>query len=316
MKIIFFGSSEFSLYALRACRESSHDVVAVISTPPQKKGRGLKESPTPVHQAALDLGIPCFVPENLKSPELLEQIRSLAPELFVVSSYGKMIPTPWLKVPSLYPLNVHPSLLPKYRGAAPINWPILNGDAETGISIAEVTPKLDAGDLFYQKRIPLPEMFTSETLEKELGAASIPALQDVFKKIEAGKLLRTAQKESEFTYARKLTKEDGVLDWKLPARELFNKVRGLLPWPAAYFMFQGEPVQLLKAAYDETLASSVKSGDVVSLDNKQGRFAIQTGKGALWLERLKPAGKKEMSAAEFARGRHLNSGDNLAGTLS
>jgi methionyl-tRNA formyltransferase len=311
VKIIFFGSSDFSLHALKACVESAHSVVMVISTPPQKKGRGLKESAAPVHQAALQLRIPCLVPENLKSPELLEEIKRFSPDLFVVSSYGKMIPSAWLKVPALYPLNVHPSLLPKYRGAAPINWPILNGDAETGMTITEVTSKLDAGDIFYQKRIPLTGVENSENLETVLGELSGPALLEVFRQIEAGTLQRTVQDETQTCYARKLTKEDGLMDWNRPAEALSNQVRGLLPWPTAYFPFQGETVQVLKALPAGPAETSYKPSQVVAIEHKASRLAVQTGSNILWLERLKPSGKKEMSGAEFARGKRLMPGDFL-----
>lgn len=308
MKIIFFGSSNFSLHALRACLECGYSVVMVITTPPQKKGRGLKEIPSPVHQTALNLALPCLAPESLKAVELLEEIKALAPDLFVVSSYGKMIPTSWLKVPSLYPLNVHPSLLPKYRGAAPINWPILNGDAETGMTITEVTPKLDAGDIFYQKKIPLTGVENSESLEKVLGELSGPALLTVFQQIETGTLQRTVQYEADTCYARKLLKEDGAMDWNRSAKDLSNQVRGLLPWPSAYFSFQQETVQVLKASAAGYEGASFDPGQVVSVDHKESRFAIQTGCNVLWLERLKPSGKKEMSGAEFARGRRLEPG--------
>lgn len=311
MKIIFFGSSDFSLHALKACVESAHSVVMVISTPPQKKGRGLKESAAPVHQAALQLGIPCLVPENLKSPELLEEIRKLSPDLFVVSSYGKMIPTAWLKIPALYSLNVHPSLLPRYRGAAPINWPILNGDNETGMTITEVTPKLDAGDIFYQERIPINDNDTSETMEKRLGELSRPALVEVFRKIETKTLERISQDEVNTCYARKLTKEDGRMDWNRPAKDLFSQVRGLLPWPTAFFYYQNEPAQVLKAVPADSGSGALKPGQVVSVDHKENRIVVQTGKGVLWLERVKPSGKKEMSGAEFARGKRLMPGDFL-----
>lgn len=308
MNIAFFGSSEFSLSAFAACLESRHKVVLVITTPDRKKGRGLKTLPTPVKIFAQARGIPIEVPENLKSQDLLERVKELRPNLFVVSSYGKMIPTAWLKIPAKFALNVHPSLLPRHRGAAPIHWTILEGDRESGVSIAEVTSQLDAGDIFYQMRIPVMPETDARILSSQLASLSYKAVTEVFDQIEKDRLIGSPQDESKSTYARKLTKEDGLIDWRAQAVQIGRQVRGLIPWPAAYTIFNGEPLRIFKAKADETLNFvGAKPGQVLDI-TQEGVMRIQTGGGILAVMRVLPAGKKEMSAGEFARGWHLEPG--------
>lgn len=307
MKIIFFGSSDFSIPALKACRDFGAAVVWVLTTPDQKKGRGLQLLPNPVKVYAAEHRLLCQAPESLKNPALIEEILSMKPEVFVVSSYGKFIPSAWLKLPSQAALNVHPSLLPKYRGAAPINWPILNGDQETGVSIIEVADKLDAGDLFYQETFPIPEDMDAGTLAQELARRSHGALLKVLGEAEKGNLKRTPQEEALSSYARKLTKEDGRILWTQEAPRIVNLVRGLIPWPTAYTLDpRRQPLQILKARVAD-LSKKGEPGEISALDKSQG-VEVQTGRGSIWVERVKPAGKKEMSALDFARGHPIQAG--------
>ncbi len=311
MKIVFFGSSEFSLPALQACRKTPHQLLQIITTPAKRQGRGLQEIPNPVEVLAANSNLPVQAPADLKSPDLLREIKNLAPDFFVVASYGKMIPSDWLKIPSKAALNVHPSLLPKYRGAAPLHWPILNGEPETGLSIAEVTDKLDAGDIFYQKRITLSPDVTSLDLEKNLSELSPEALQECFEQFAAGRIIRTMQKESDSSYARKLTKEDGQIRWEESAAMISRKVRGLTPWPGTFFTFQNTLVQILQARIIAHAESKSKPGTILSMDRKASGFEIQTGDGTLMLLRVKPAGKREMSALDFINGNRLKASDQL-----
>lgn len=309
--IIFFGSSEFSLEALKACLQSPYRVLLVITTPDRPRGRGLKLQPTPVRLFCEQNQVPVEAPEKLKEEALMERVKALNPDFFVVSSYGKMIPTSWLAMPKRLALNVHPSLLPKYRGAAPVNWPILNGDPETGISIAEVTPQLDAGDIFYQKKIPLLDSMDSETLSAELSRLSLEALASVFSKIGKDALVRIPQEESLSTYARKLTKEDGLIDWRKSALEISRRVRGLLPWPGAHALFRNEPVSILKARPENQNGPALLPGQITAVEKND--LKIQTGDGVLAIERLRPSGKKDMAGADFARGKRFSAGDPFAG---
>ncbi len=306
MTLVFFGSSEFSLAALKACLESRQQAALVITTPDQKKGRGLKLAPTVVREFCTEKGIRVEAPESLKDAALIERVKSLKPDLFVVSSYGKLIPSAWLNIPSRFALNVHPSLLPKYRGAAPINWPIINGDTQTGVSIAEVTSKLDSGDIFYQEVVPLDFCIDAENLERLLAINSGKALKTVFEKIDNGTLSRTPQEESLSCYARKLTKEDGRLSFKDPAAKLDRLIRGLKPWPGTYLEFGGNPLIIVEA--EVVLPNTAADPGTLLEIHREGSVTVATGEGSLKIKRVRPAGKKEMSAADFVHGRRLKPG--------
>ena len=304
MSIVFFGSSDFSIPSLKACLESKHPVSLVITTPNRKKGRGLKEFPTPVRIFCEENKIPVEAPETLKDEALLEKVKALKPEFYVVASYGKFILSTWLAVPSKCRLNVHPSLLPKHRGASPLNWPILNGETETGLSIADVTKELDAGDVYYQKKVSLDSKTNANDLSHQLAEMAPEGLATCFKQIEAGNLPRTPQDDSKSNYARKLEKKDSVISWELSAIEMDRKVRGLAPWPGAAVSYQGQPLQLIQTEVCEETCSNAKPGTVLEIQ-KKGSIRIQTGKGCLIIHRLKPAGKKEMSGSDFAHGKRL-----------
>jgi len=315
MTLIFFGSSDFSIPALKACLDSGHNVLLVVTTPHKKRGRGLKESPTPVWTLAAEKNLEVENPKNLKSPECLKRIQSLKPDLFVVSSYGKWIPSAWLKVPSKFALNVHPSLLPKYRGAAPINWTILNGDAQTGVTIMEVIDELDAGDIFYQTRVPLKDEEDAEMLSNRLADISYDAILKVLRQIESGKTQKVPQEASKSTYARKLEKADGRIDWNASAAQIVNKVRGLKPWPIAFTEIDQQPVQILRsrrAKHAKVGCAEGRPGQLLEINHKEGTLRVQTGKGGVFIDSVRPAGKKEMTGAAFAHGRHLEEGSYLS----
>ena len=216
-RLVFFGSSDFSIPLLEACLESSVEVVLVITTPDQKKGRGLQSLPNIVRRFCVDRQWPCAAFETLKDSESLTQVKNLQPDIFVVASYGKIIPSVWLEVPKQARLNVHPSLLPRHRGAAPLNWPILEGDPETGLCIAEITAKLDSGDIFYCQKIPLEAQKNSQDLSLELATIGKTALKELLARLCLGETLsRKSQNEMGSSYARKLQKEDGRLRGAAP----------------------------------------------------------------------------------------------------
>ena len=306
MGIVFFGSAQFSLAALEACLQAGREIFCVVTTPVQKQGRGLREIPNPVYQFCAARGLPCLAPESLKTGDARERVQALRPELFVVSSYGKLIPDPWLAIPSLS-LNVHPSLLPLYRGAAPVNWPILNGDTHTGVSIAEVTGKLDGGDIFHQVRAEIPPDCDSAELSRLLAALSAGAIQKVLADYGAGKISRQPQDDRLSTYARKLEKTDGLIDWRAGAAAIARQIRGLFPWPVAYTYSGAAPLQVLKAHVESERGASAAPGEILEISG-DGSLKVRAGSGVLALERVKPAGKKEMSGADFARGKRLGPG--------
>jgi len=315
-RLIFFGSSDFSIPLLDACLESSAEVVLVVTTPDQKKGRGLQSLPNVVRQFCLDRKLPCEAFETLKSSEALAQVKLLRPDIFVVASYGKIIPSAWLEVPRQARLNVHPSLLPRHRGAAPLNWPILEGDTETGLCIAEITAKLDSGDLFFCQKIPLHAQTDSQGLGHELAELGRKALAGLLSRLCCGETLaRQTQEEASASYARKLQKEDGRLYWKESAETFDRKIRGLKPWPGAFIMTDAQPIVLLKASVEALNSAESAVPGTLAAVHKDGSVSIQTGRGTLRLEKVKPAGKGVMSAADFIRGRRLQPGVLLGSDL-
>jgi len=309
MKIIFFGSSDFSIQALKACLDSDHEVALVVTTPDQKKGRGLKLSPTVVAQFAESKGVAVEKFPKLKDENAVQRAKDLAPDCFVVSSYGKLIPSSWLEIPKQLRLNIHPSLLPKYRGASPLNQPILNGDNETGLSIADVTKDLDAGDLYFQQMIPLDDRIDLPKLSQVLSDLSYEAVLTVLRQIEMGSLERTKQDDSQSSYAPKLTKDLGEVSWQDTAQTVERKIRGLKPWPGTYVNLASGPLLILDGKPNGQDLTG-EPGTLLAID-KDGSIVVAMGEGALRIARVRPAGKKEMSGSDFANGKRLKTGSKL-----
>ena len=308
MKIVFFGSDEFSIKALEACLHDSAEVALVVTTPAKKKGRGLRLEPSKVFTYCKTKELPVADFASLKDPSVAETLLGLRPDVFVVASYGKLIPASLLSIPK-YRLNVHPSLLPKYRGAAPLNWPILNGDAETGVSILDIAEKLDAGDVYHQEKITIGPRMNAEQLTAQLAALSYGVLKKVLVEVKEGRLHGTPQNHDQMTYARQLEKKDGELSFSMTVEEIDRKVRGLMPWPGCYFFYNGERVGLIDAM--PVMPETDKAPGTILEISKDGSVNVATGKGVLKLLSVKPEGKKAMSAADFAHGRHLEPGTIL-----
>lgn len=307
MKIVFFGSSDFSIPALEFCCDVSRELVGVVTTPDQPKGRGLLIQSNPVKEFCDRLGLCVLSPASLADPELQQKLSALNPDLFIVASYGKLIPTPWLKIPKVASWNVHPSLVPKYRGAAPIPWQILSGEKETGVSILLVTPQLDAGDILHQIRTPLDSEATSQSLMEQLSRLSRKALEETYAKLKEGKLQPIAQKENEASYARKLTKEDGLLNLNEDALELSRKIRAFLPWPGAFIGLENTPVRILETKLDSVACAEAKRGTLLEI-NPLGYFRLQTGKGSLKIFKVQLPGRKAVTGADFVNGQRMKPG--------
>ncbi len=263
--------------------------------------------PNPVKAISEARGVLTFAPDSLKDAELEKKIKSLEPDLFVVASYGKLIPASWLQVPKKLSLNLHPSLLPKHRGAAPITWQILEGDSETGVTVAEVTPKLDAGDIFYQIRIPLGTSETTESLTRQLAQLAGKALEETLVRMERESLQRVSQNDKDSTYARKLSKEDGYLDLKEPALLIERKIRAFHPWPGAFIPHQNGWLQLLSADCDSVACAEAEPGTLLEV-SPQGYLRVQTGKGSLKISSVQRPGRRPISGLEFANGERLKPG--------
>lgn len=289
------------------CLASEHEVVAVVTTPDRPKGRGLHVQSNPVKARSEAAKIPTYAPALLRDPELEKKIASLNPDVFVVASYGKLIPSSWLRIPREVALNIHPSLLPKYRGAAPIPWQILGGEKETGVTIAEVTKELDAGDIFCQLCIPLGKKETASSLTRNLAILATKALQQVLGAVKQKKLTRTLQKAEKACYARKFSKEDGWLDLNESAELLERKIRAFDPWPGAFISYQKKPLRIVETDCDSVACAEAKPATLLEI-NTGSYLRIQTGKGSLRVFKVQLPGRQVISGKEFANGQRLKPG--------
>ncbi|HET6220646.1 MAG TPA: methionyl-tRNA formyltransferase [Dongiaceae bacterium] len=307
MKLAFLGTSEFAVPALTALVEAGHDVVAVYTRAPRPAGRGQQERRTPVHELALSLGLAVRTPKGLRSEEEAAAFKALDLDAAVVVSYGHILPKPFLEAPVLGCINIHGSLLPRWRGAAPIHRAILAGDAETGVTIMRMDEGLDTGPMLLAERTPISAADTAETVHDrlaELGGRLIVSTLDAL----VGKTIEPVpQPDDGVTYAHKLGKEEGALDWRRPAAELERKVRAFHPWPGTWFDVQGERIKVLQAA----LALAGGAPGTVSI-GRDGFPVVTCGVGGLKLLKLQRAGKSAQAADAFLRGFALAAGTVLA----
>ena len=309
MRIIFMGTPDFAVPTLQALLSSEHEVTAVYTKADQESGRGQKIIFSPVKKAALQAGIPVFQPEKLNKTAVAE-MRTIPADVIVVAAYGKILRPSVLQMTPYGCINVHASLLPKYRGAAPIQWAVLNGETESGVTIMQMNEGLDTGDILYQEKVPITANETSDSLFEKLSELGGPALLKVLKRIEEGTLEPVPQPlESPTEYARMLRKEDGILDFSKSAEENERFIRGMYSWPAAQAAFRGRSLRICSAEAvtddSDTLPGTVSN---VSKHN----FLVKCGKDALNILSLQPEGKKEMSADAFLRGYRVTPGESFA----
>ena len=307
MKLAFLGTSEFAVPALGALVDAGHDVIAVYTRAPKPAGRGQQERRTPVHELALSLGLPVRTPKSLKSEEEAQAFEALDLDAAVVVSYGHILPKRFLEAPVLSCINIHGSLLPRWRGAAPIHRAILAGDAETGVTTMRMDEGLDTGAMLLAERTPISAADTAETVHDRLAALGARLIVSTLDGLLAKTLEAVPQSEAGVTYAHKLGKEEGALDWRRPAAELERKVRAFHPWPGTWFEFQGERIKVLAAG----LALASGAPGTVSL-GRDGFPVVACGIGGLKLLKLQRAGKSAQSADAFLRGFALAAGTVLA----
>ena len=298
------GTPDFAVPSLKKLIEKGYDVKLVVTQPDKPAGRGKKVTPPPVKVVAEKAGIPVYQPEKVKeNSKLKKKLLEIEPDLIVVAAYGKILPEWLLNLPKHGTINVHASLLPKYRGASPIQWALLNGEEETGVTIMKVIPELDAGDIISQKRVKIEKEDNAKTLHDKLSEVGAELLVETIPLYISGKLKPVPQREEEATYCPQIKKEMGKIEWSESAEKIFNKIRAFTPWPSAYTTFRGKRVKILKA---EPVEGSGRPGEVI----KAGReLTVATGKGALRIERLRPEGRKEISGEEFVRGYRVKEGD-------
>ena len=306
LRIAFFGTPEFAVPSLRTLLAGSDLVVGVVCQPDKPAGRGQRVTVPPVKQVALEAHVPVLQPEKLRPPQFLESLRQCAPDLIVVAAYGRILPKTVLDLPRLGCINVHGSLLPKYRGAAPIQWAILRGEVVTGITIMQMNEHMDAGDVLLQRETRIGEDETYGELQARLADLGARALMEAIAQIHAGTLRAQAQCEEEVTLAPMIAKENGRIDWTQPAVVVARMVRAFNPWPSAFTLLDGKLLKIHRAHVRG--ASAAAPGSVVQA---QGDLAVATGAGMLILDELQLEGRKRLSAAEFGRGGAIKVGTIL-----
>ncbi|MCI0513138.1 methionyl-tRNA formyltransferase [candidate division KSB1 bacterium] len=310
MKIVFMGTPEFAIPSLQAILDSPHQVVAVVTVTDKPTGRGLKVMASPIKQLALENNLPILQPEKLRDPQFIAELTQLQADLFVVIGF-RLLPEEVFSIPPLGTINVHASLLPRYRGAAPINWAIIRGETITGITIFYIDKTLDTGHLLIQERVPIKPDDHAGLLHDKLAVIGAEILIDVLDLIQEGKATVFPQ-EGDVTLAPKITREICKIDWQASAVTIHNLVRGLSPTPGAFTSFAGKILKIFTTQII-TYESSHQAppGTIVDLNQKSGLIAIATGNGVLALQELQLEGKKCMSSAEFLRGCRLKIGDQL-----
>lgn len=306
------GTPDFAVPALRTLLEDGYDVVAVVTQPDRPKGRKRILTPTPVKEEALKHGLTVLQPEKLRQPESVEQIRSLAPDLIVTAAYGQILPKSILDMPRLGCINVHASLLPKYRGGAPIHYAVMRGEQVTGVTIMYMDVGLDTGDMISSIEVPITEQDTTGSMFEKLSHAGAELLRKTLPDLIAGRIEAVPQNEAEAIYSPNITREDERIDWSKPARDIFNQVRGLNPFPGAFTTWGGDILKVWECKPPvsmDSAAGSEKPGSVLGAD--AGGIAVQTGDGTLMLTVIQPAGKKAMDVEQFLRGSSIERGTVL-----
>lgn len=310
MNIVFMGTPEFAVPSLEKLIEFGHNVMLVITQPDKPRGRGKKISYSPVKECAIKNNIDVFQPPKLKNnKEVFDKLRKLNPDLIVVAAYGKILPEEILQIPRYGCINVHASLLPKYRGAAPINWAVINGEKETGITIMYMEKGLDTGDILLQKSIPILEEDNSETVHDKLAILGGNALIEAINKMVDGTLKPVKQDDSKATYAPILEKSIGLIDWQKSAVEIKNLVRGLRPWPVAYTYYKGNMLKIW-AAEVYSYEGKEKPGTIITAGST---LIVKCGKDALKILEIQSEGKRRMTVEEFLRGHIIAKGEQLEG---
>lgn len=301
------GTPEFAVPSLQALLDSDDSVVGVFTQPDQPSGRGMVLHAPPVKVLATAHALPVFQPAKLREPDVLEQLRLWQPDLIVVVAYGKMLPQAILALPPLGCINVHASLLPKYRGAAPIQWAIARGERETGVTIMRISERMDAGDVFLQKTIPIAATDTGGSLHDKLAVLGASALIETLRLLKAGLVKAHPQNEAEATYAPLIAKEDGHIDWRQDADTIERRIRAFNPWPSAYTTVHGKHLKLF-AARGEPSSFYPPSPPGTVVEVTPVSLVVATGSGVLALEEVQLQGKKRLPVTEFLKGYRIEPG--------
>ena len=309
LRTVFMGTPRFAVPSLSALAATER-VTLVLCNPDRPSGRGQTVVQPPVKELAVRLGIPVYQPEKARHPDSVARIAAESPDLIVVAAYGHILPKSILDIPRIAPINVHASLLPGYRGAAPINWAVARGETVTGITIMRMDEGMDTGPMLHVRQLPIGEQDNAGTLYEKLSVLGAEALVEALAKLRAGTLAETPQDNAKATYAPMLKKEHGRIDWSRPAREVRDLVRGMTPWPAATADHGGKALKVISAALDPGAARAGGPGEVVAVD-REG-IAVACGEGVLRLTVVQPEGGKAMDAWAYAQGRRMSGGERLS----
>ena len=301
LKIVFMGTPDFAVPCLKTLNEN-YEVIAVITQPDRPKGRGQKLTPSPIKEYALEHNLTVLQPEKIKTSETEEQLKKLAPDLIVVVAFGQILSKAILDIPQLGCINVHASLLPKYRGAAPIHWSIINGETKTGITTMYMDVGLDTGDMILKEEVSISAKMNTGELHDTLMNIGAKTLLQTIKQIAEGSVVRNKQNDAKASYAPLLTKELERINWLLPAQEIYNLVRGLNPWPVAFSIFKGKKLKIWQTKVIDNVTIG-EIGTVLSLT--ETGFTVQTGKGILEILELQPESKRKMTAKDFVCGNQI-----------
>jgi len=308
MKIIFMGTPEFAAHIMEAIVNAGHQVALAVTQCDKPRGRGKQVQSAPVKERAVALGIPVYQPEKIKKEECIKELKKYEPELIVVAAYGQILPESILTMAKYGCVNVHASLLPKYRGAAPIQWAIIDGEQKTGVTTMKMDAGVDTGDMIDKAEVPITEEDTAQTLHDKLMHAGASLILETIKKLERGTAVFTKQEEGSSTYAKMLKKEMGNIDFSMPAEKIERLVRGLNPWPSAYTSYQGRTLKIWKAFVKEGEAEG-EFGEIVEV--AKDSFSVKTGKNLLCVAELQMEGKKRMDTRAFLLGVRLKKGERL-----
>jgi len=309
LKILYMGTPDFAVPSLLALIENNYEICGVLTQPDKPKGRGHKLTPPPVKECALSHNIPVFQPETLKNEAFSEELKTLNPDIIVVAAYGKILPSYILDYPKYGCINIHGSILPKYRGAAPIQRAIIDGEAETGITIQLMNEGIDTGDILFIEKIPIGEKETAGELFDRLSLIGAKTLLKTLEKIENGSITRTPQNHDEATYAKMLDKETGKIDWSKSAKEIFSLIKGTNPYPVAHTLYKGEVLKIYTA--DVGGKTNAAAGEIIGLPSKKIEVACGDGVSLL-ISEVQLFGKKRMDTASFLNGNSIDIGELLS----
>ena len=308
LRIVFMGTPDFAVPTLRAIHDSGYSVVAVVTQPDRPKGRGRKLTPPPVKKAALAFNDPVLQPKTVRTDQFHSQLADLKPDLFVVVAFGQILPQPLLDIPIHGAINVHASLLPRHRGAAPIQWAIIKGDAQTGVTTMMMDKGMDTGDILLMQKTPIEPTDTAASLHDRLSLMGARLLIDTLDALKSETLTRTPQPHDQATYASMLKKKDGEIDWSLPAKQIERLIRGLTPWPGAYTFSDGVRLKIFKASVLER-EISVAPGTI--LECFPGELRVATGENALAIHEIQGKSGKRLPIDDFLCGCRLPDGTCL-----